>query len=392
MQRRHFLRTACAAGLVPALPATAQARSTAWTDSLGHGFGIALHDFSDATLDVAATAGFTLIRTDFFWSAVETKRHIYDWSVYDGLMIGLNQRALRPVFVLGFNNPDVYGGRWMEGITMSFEIRAFAAGAAAAATRYRDADPIWEVYNEPNRTNFWEPAANPAEYMTLARATISDLRAVQPQAIIIAPALGHKMAEPVLDLRFLQACAQDGLLPLIDAVSVHPYVDPEVVAPDYAAVRAALAPFQRDQRPLPILSTEWGFATNTFVSDDLQADVLVRMFLINRSLGVPLSIAYVAVDRTEAYVPPDERSYGIVNSDHSPKAAFYALQTMMARLQGMSFVERVALDNPADVALVFASATACLTIVWTAAEPHDGLVNGATVALTSRPQYFQHPD
>ena len=127
-----------------------------WLAELGHGFGLAIHDFSDATLDVAAEAGFTLIRTDFFWSAVETKRREYDWAEYDALMAGLRARDLRPQFVLGFNNPDVYGGRWMKGITMSFEIRAFAAFAAAAARRYSDAHPIWEIYNEPNRTNFWE--------------------------------------------------------------------------------------------------------------------------------------------------------------------------------------------------------------------------------------------
>ena len=87
-------------------------------------FGIALHDFSDAALDVAAEAGFTLIRTDFFWSDVESVRQVYDWSRYDALMAGLTARNLRPQFVIGFNNPDVYGGRWMDGITMSFEINA----------------------------------------------------------------------------------------------------------------------------------------------------------------------------------------------------------------------------------------------------------------------------
>ena len=140
--------------------------------------------------------------------------------------------------------------------------------------------------------------------MTTAKLAISAIRAVQPEAIIIAPALGHTMGETVLDMAFPEACLKGGLLPLIDAVSIHPYVDPEMVGDMYAKVQALLDTYATEDRKVAILATEWGFATNKFVSDDLQADVLVRMFLMNLSFGIPLTIAYVAVDQTEAYAPP----------------------------------------------------------------------------------------
>jgi hypothetical protein len=79
MYRRRFIQTSglAAAATALGLPSIAQAPGD-WLKDLGHGFGLALHDYSEATLDVAANAGFTLIRTDFFWSGVETKRHVYD--------------------------------------------------------------------------------------------------------------------------------------------------------------------------------------------------------------------------------------------------------------------------------------------------------------------------
>ena len=138
---------------------------------------------------------------------------------------------------------------------------------------------------------------------------------------------------------------------------------------------------------LPVMSTEWGFATNEFVSDDLQADVLVRMFLINLSLGIPLSIAYVAVDRTEDYVPPEERTYGIARADHSPKAAYHALREMNDRLVGVQFVEALA-TAPGDFSLVFEGEAGRWVAVWTAGEPHEAEVAGRTVMLTSRPVYL----
>ena len=390
MRRRRFLQATAGLAAAPlvAWPAVGQeqAAPAAWIAGLGHGLGIQVHDLSDATLDICAGAGFTFVRTDLFWSAVETQRHKLDWSRWDPFVAGLKSRGLRPLFILGFNNPDVYGGRWMEGVTNYIEMQAFTAFAAAAATRYRDAGPIWELWNEPNRSNFWEPRENPVEYLALARAAAEAIRRAQPDAAIIGPALGHKVREEVLDFAFLQTCLDDGLAGLVDAISVHPYVDPEVAAPDYEKLRA-MVDAAAGGRTLPIMSTEWGFATNKFVSDDLQADVLVRMFLINLSLGVPLSIAYVAVDRTEDYVPEEERTYGIARGDHTPKAAYHALREMNARLAGVRFAEALP-TAPGDVALAFEGEGRRWVATWTAGDPHEAEVAGQTVQLTSRPIYL----
>jgi polysaccharide biosynthesis protein PslG len=380
MHRRRFLQAAggLAAGTLVPRKARAQEQvaPAPWIAGLGHGFGIQVHDLSEATLDVCAGAGFRFVRTDLFWSDVETQRHTLEWSRWDPFVAGLKARGLRPLFILGFNNPDVYGGRWMEGVTNYIELQAFTAFAAAAAVRYRDAQPIWEIWNEPNRSNFWEPRENPTEYMAMARATAEAIR----------PALGHNVGEEVLDFGFLQACLDDGLADLVDAISIHPYVDPEVVAPDYEKVRA-MVDAAAGGRLMPLVSTEWGFATNDFVSDDLQADVLVRMFLINLSLGVPLSIAYLAVDRTEDYVPEEERTYGIARADHSPKAAYHALREMNDRLRGFRFSEALP-TAPGDVALAFEGEGGRWVVVWTAGEPHEAEVEGRTVVLTSRPVYL----
>ncbi len=193
MHRRRFLKAAGGLAATPLVlwSATAQGQSASWISGLGHGLGIQVHDLSEATLDVCAGAGFGFVRTDLFWSDVETQRHVLDWQRWDPFVAGLQARGLRPVFILGFNNPDVYGGRWMEGVTTYIEMLAFATFAAAAATRFRDAQPIWEIWNEPNRANFWEPRENPAEYMALARVTADAIRRAQPDAAIIGPALGH---------------------------------------------------------------------------------------------------------------------------------------------------------------------------------------------------------
>ncbi len=393
MHRRRFLRALGAIAAGPLVPWTARAQEQAaagagapWIAGLGHGLGTAVHDLSEATLDLCAGAGFGIVRTDLFWSDVETQRHKLDWLRWDAFVAGLKARGMRPLFILGFNNPDVYGGRWMEGVTTYIEMQAFTTFAAAAATRYRDAQPIWEIWNEPNRANFWEPRENPVEYMALARATVQAIRRAEPDAAIIGPALGHRVGEAVLDFAYLQACLDQGFAGLVDAISIHPYVDPEVVAPDYEKVRA-MVDAAAGGRVVPLMSTEWGFATNKFVSDDLQADVLVRKFLINLSLGIPLSIAYVAVDRSEEYVPKEERTYGIARDDHSRKAAYHSLRDMNARLAGVRFSKTLPMAH-GDVALAFEGKGRRWIAAWTAGDPHEAEVEGRTVALTSQPVYL----
>jgi hypothetical protein len=113
----------------------------------------------------------------------------------------------------------------------------------------------------------------------------------------------------------------------------------------------------------------------------------VRMFLVNLSLGIPLSIAYVAVDRTEDYVPPEERTYGIARGDHTPKAAYHALREMNDRLAAVRFSAALPMA-PGDIALVFQGEGRRWVATWTAGEPHEAEVEGRTIILTSRPVYL----
>jgi len=75
MHRRHFIQAAAGLAAGPLVPWTARAQGQAapgaaapWVAGLGHGLGIAVHDLSEATLDICAGAGFGFVRTDLFWS------------------------------------------------------------------------------------------------------------------------------------------------------------------------------------------------------------------------------------------------------------------------------------------------------------------------------------
>jgi len=76
--------------------------------------------------------------------------------------------------------------------------------------------PIWGIWNEPN-IFFWQPKPDVQQYNALALATCRAVRQADPRATIIGPATSGVPAP------FLEAFLASGVLPYLDAVSVHPY-------------------------------------------------------------------------------------------------------------------------------------------------------------------------
>src|SRR5512141_1548149 len=111
---------ACAAAEIPApvIPA---------------GVGVNIHFVTghEKDLDLIVSAGFKFVRMDFGWGGTERKKGEYDWSGYEELQAHLEQRGLRPIYILDYSN-----GLYEEGNASPQHpetVAAYARWAAAAA-------------------------------------------------------------------------------------------------------------------------------------------------------------------------------------------------------------------------------------------------------------------
>lgn len=110
------------------------------------------------------------------------------------------------------------------------EVTTFATNAAKTAEFIRNHYQgmyhtiAYEVWNEPNLKYEWEGNPNPAEYVTLLRATSDAIRQADPDAVIVsgAPSPGGDFD----DLEFLEGMYANGVKGLMDAVGSHPYGGP----------------------------------------------------------------------------------------------------------------------------------------------------------------------
>lgn len=349
-------------------------------------FGVNIH-FQGAPpdLDLIEGAGFGCIRMDMSWKKIETVRGVYDFvsTGYDSLTEACRQRNIRILYIIDYGNPLYESQR---SVRSDSGRAAFASFAEAAVKRYSGRGIIWEIWNEPNGAAFWQPEPSADEYCRLVEATVPRLRKADSTALIIAPAASG------IPLHWLEECFSRNLLYWVDGVSVHPYRKqaPETVTADYAALRELIERYSPGGREIPIVSGEWGYSLinwdNAPLTSVEQAEYLARMFLVNLSEGISLSIWY---DWKDDGLNPQNREhhFGTVGFDLAPKLAYPAAKALMHTLHGYTFERRLETGDGDDYVLQLKKNQSTALALWTTDSLHEVTLplssgEGVLVAMT----------
>lgn len=345
------------------------------------GLGVNIHFLEQPAndLDMIHKAGFRFVRMDFMWSWIEKSKGVYDFSRYDGLVNELHKRGMRTIFIHDDYTPIYEPGKSVQTDTGR---EALAKFAATAAKRYAGKGIVWELWNEPNIDTFWEPQPSLNDYMAMVKVVAPSIRRGDPKATIIGPGMAW------FDMPFIEGCFKQGLLKLVDAVSLHPYRDtcPETAIAEYQELRALIRQYQPDYPDMPIVCSEWGYTTVwKGITDDLQGQYLEREFLVNLSLDIPLSIYY---DWHDDGTDPNsvEHHYGTVYNDYRPKPAYQAMQRLTKALRGLRFHKRLP-SADGDYLLLFTNGHKKVVAAWTTMAPHAAKAKEQLLSLDGNPQY-----
>ena len=159
-------------------------------------------------------------------------------------------------------------------------------------------------------------------------------------------------------------------------MSVHPYrpQPPETVIKDYSKLRELIKRNTPNGKKIPIISGEWGYSNINWdkarLTDDQQAQYLVREFLINLYQKIPVSIWY---DWKNDGNNPDEREhhFGTVRHDLKPKTAYLAVKTLSSTLDGYVIVKRLRTVSEEDFAFLLKKGGNGAIATWTTDEEHQ---------------------
>ena len=176
--------------LLGALPALAQATSP---------YGVNVHAPTGADLtaklDRVRAAGIGWIRVDFLWPAIEAEPGVFDWSAYDEIAAAASARHLGVLATVLFTPDWATSAPSWTGVP---DVAAWTDFCRRAAERYRGKIDHWEIWNEPNLSEFW--AGSRQQYIDVLLKPGSDaLHAGNPDAQVGGPALAHLVSADWFD-------------------------------------------------------------------------------------------------------------------------------------------------------------------------------------------------
>ena len=163
------------------------------TGSIGfEGLDRKLFDPQPAVYERLGAMGVKWARVQTMWSRCETQKGVYDFTVLDEVVDRLVAQGIRPWFSVGFGNvlymKDCYTKAAVGCMPLYYGDECKAAWCAyvrALAKRYRGKVTHWEIWNEPNLSQFWQPKApNAADYLALVKLTGGIIREEIPDAKI----------------------------------------------------------------------------------------------------------------------------------------------------------------------------------------------------------------
>lgn len=179
-------------------------------------------------LQLAKQAGFSWVRQNFPWAEIEPEPGDYRWERWDRLVAAVRQQGLGLIAVLDSSpawarrpaDQDNRSAPPQYVSTYGLFVRAFAQHYAGQVTCY-------QVWDQPNIFPYWGAApVDPAAYVRLLRVAASELRAADPDGVILCAALAPN-TEPggrnMSDVQFLRGIYEAGGRGQFDALAAKPY-------------------------------------------------------------------------------------------------------------------------------------------------------------------------
>ncbi|GAB2754975.1 hypothetical protein GCM10027020_03930 [Nocardioides salsibiostraticola] len=296
-----------------------------------------------AVLDRISQSGARWVRLDVSWAMIQPRRGSYDhrWGVplVDEVLAQAKQRGLR-VLVTFWLTPSWANKGKGERVAPD-RASDYAKAIAWAARRWDDRVGAWEIWNEPNSTDFLR-GADPRVYTRLLCAASSKLHRQDRKAKVVFGGLMYN------DDAWLRRAYAVGARGCFDILGVHPYMAPADAAPGLpdngkdwrmrhlGAVRRVMVQ-HRDKRPVWVTEFGWSSHRNSLgdaawergVSQRQQARYAVRALKVLGRDYPYVKKAFWYKDLAEKGSDRHQNGYAMLRGNLSPKPVFWALRRLV---------------------------------------------------------------
>ena len=302
---------------------------------VGFAAGSILPQLSDAQLDAELSGMKALhaswVRFDIQWDQVQPdSAQAYNWAPYERVTKAVIAHGLRPIGIIDYTPAWARLAGCGSFACQPQNPADYGAFAAAAAAHFSGLGiHTWEIWNEPNNSQYFQPAPNAVAYVSLLRAAYGAIHSADPSATVLTGGLAPA-GDPLTPPEFLSAMYAAGARGNFDAVADHPYTWPDTaMTPNPYNTWGQML----DMRMIMVANgdaakaiwiTEYGAPTGgpDSVSEAAQAQSVADFFTASRSLPWLGPILWYSYQ--DAGTTPDthENFFGLVRFDGSKKPAY----------------------------------------------------------------------
>ena len=167
------------------------------------------------TAKKASRLGADWVRLWASWDGIQPAPGVYDANAiaaYNGAVAALHARGIKVLVVV--NRAPAWASGVHSGIAPPRDPASYGAFVGGLAQRVPGVD-AWELWNEPDGSEFWQDGPQPARYAALLKAAYPAIKAAQPADVVVTGGMVGN------DMDFLQALYDHGAQGSFDAVGVH---------------------------------------------------------------------------------------------------------------------------------------------------------------------------
>jgi hypothetical protein len=167
-------------------------------------------------MQVAHEVGAKYLRCAFTWNAIEKQPGKYDWAFWDMLLAEAERANIQLIPYVA------YTPEWAAGTADQFwkrpptDPKLYADFMYRIASRYRGRIHSWEIWNEPDITEYW--MGSPDQFAELVKQAAAALRRADPDATLVLAGMS-KGPSPF----FQQLIRRHHIERLVDVVAMHGY-------------------------------------------------------------------------------------------------------------------------------------------------------------------------
>lgn len=326
------------------------------------GINASYYKISESSIQLAAQAGFKVVRLDAFWELVEPHGDgQFNFDALDRILSLLDRYHMKALFILS------YGHRSYPSVTTPEGQLAFLNYTQRLTSFSQNRNVLaFEIWNEPDNPTFW-PNSDAQTYSILLQSTLQKIRQQDPSRHVLNGGASW------FNFEYYHRLHQHFDFSNLDFVAVHGYrgllTPPESLAGDWIRLQDLLS---LDSRSLWI--TEWGHSSTGLPLDAYgtahdsrariwQSNMILRHILTQYALGVPFYCLYELVDSGNQE-HNSEHNFGLLTSTLTPKISYYAVKTLHESISNAQYRGLVQSMPPGTHAMKWTHLNRQLYILW----------------------------